>query len=209
MNNIIVCFAGGAGGHLVGVVIDFLLTGNRHVISSNGSYHNLKCLKLLSGRLLDSSLSSNVQELVDIDRIPDFDLCLSHFRNLSALVQKNKKVIYIDFNESDIPVLTQRLAGKISNLMSESTYNILKGSDWPEYSGQLNSENFIDQDLRYKFFNEWFWVIPVNKRNVHRIDFSELKGYDWVPELAKFLGVQDYDVDYLRALIIEYNSKQK
>ena len=208
MNNLIICFPAGGGGHLVGAMCSFLLYGNKFQVKDNGSVHDFQCVRYLDGVTLDYTAESVVQEYADISRLPDFDIALAHFRNLAQLQSLGKKIVYIDFNEDDAEIISSRLVVKMSTLLNQKTYDLLKGTDWPEYN-ELSDGTLDDlKELRTDFIKNWFYSIPVRKNNIFKISFSELESGTWVNELSKFLGVVDYDERFVSEILDEYRRKQ-
>jgi hypothetical protein len=93
MQNLVLCFAGGTGGHFIANLCHTLLYQTSHKTLDNGSVHSLnsKISSYLSGRLLDNSIDSFIQEYNVINGMGEVDLALGHFRNLSLLQQQGKK----------------------------------------------------------------------------------------------------------------------
>lgn len=209
MRNIIVCFPGGAGGHFVASVVNYLIHGKEFSIDQNGSMHSSTVMRYLDGYLLDDSMESIVQELVDIGRLPNFDLAVSHFRNIPALLKQNKKVVYIDIDANDIPEVARRLRMKMSQLINVDTYNILKGTEWPDYESYTHDTVPEDvNNFRIQFLKNWFYVVPVNKDNVFKINFNEMCSEKWVIELAKFLDIHTYNTEFIKTILKAYQEKQ-
>ena len=92
MNNIIICFAGGTGGHFIGSICWNLLFKKKFSVLSDGSMHSFRSKyqksNFLSGRLLDLSDRSFQQESDVINTIGNVDIVLGHFRNLKLLEEK-------------------------------------------------------------------------------------------------------------------------
>jgi len=205
---IVVCFPGGAGGHLVAAIVNYLLTKNQFDIDDNGSVHKFHCVKFLEGKLLDNSLESFVQEYVDIQRLPAVGLCIGHFRNISSLVHYGKTVIYLDIDQEDIGEIAKRLSVKMSTMINRNTYDTLKGQDWPAYD-QLSNRELTDlAQLRLDFIKKWYYTIPVDKSQVFAVKFKGLVEIAWVDKLSQFLSVQQYDKSYVESMLNKYKAMQ-
>ena len=206
--NVIVCFPGGAAGHLVGAIISFITTGKKFAIEDNGSVHGFQCTRYLDGRLLDLSVDSMIQEHVDISRLPDFDLAIAHFRNIAQLQSLGKTIIYVDIDSDDVEVVSNRLQTKMSSLMTREVYDILKGTDWPDYDGIADTALLDLKQIRIDFLQKWFYTIPVNQQNIFRLPFKEITDIKWVDRLTTFLNIPGYDRDFIINILDEYKQRQ-
>lgn len=207
MHNLIICFPGGSGGHLVAGMCKYLLYKEKFAIKENGSVHDVQCDKFLEGRPLDNSLESIVQEYVDINRLKNFDIALAHFRNLSLLSANGKRVVYIDIDQNDIETIAKRLRVKMSDLMNESTYHVLKGADWPSYHSVTEIDLPDINELRIKFLKNWYYTLPVDQSNILKVKFNQLSDPKWCMDLARFLQVDDFDKNFIVEILDKYTSK--
>jgi ribose 5-phosphate isomerase RpiB len=210
LNNLIICFPGGSGGHLIANICANILYSTPISILKNGSVHSFRCSKYLDNIKLDCSTESFLQELADIQRLPDFDLAIAHYRNIMSLREKNKKIIYISIDESDIGNISNRLQLKMSDLINQETYNTLKGSDWPEYGSKVDSNVPDDlNELRLRFFKNWYYIVPVNKTNILEIPFKNLTHQHTIDSIAKFLNISTFNKQYITDKLHEYQESQK
>jgi hypothetical protein len=219
MQNLVLCFAGGTGGHFIANLCHTLLYQTSYKILDDGSVHSLnsKISSYLSGRLLDNSIDSLIQEYNVINSMGEVDLALGHFRNLSLLQQQGKKVIYIEFQSYHKEEIYRRLHKKVSNkeVLTKETYDMLAGADWPSWEEYQTGAEVSELDplgvgLKQKDdLGEWYFILPVNQTNICKITFDEiLRGYELVDKLADFLKITDVDKDKIRAIINEYRGKQ-
>lgn len=219
LNNLVICFAGGTGGHFIAGICYTLLYNEPIQVSTDGSMHSLMRKfgsTYLSGKLLDTTLASYIQELHAIDNMPEFDIITGHFRNLVALQKQNKRIIYIEFTADDRQEIKRRLHKKTSNVnIDKITYEILAGESWPSWdeykSGAIVSE--LDPKICGIRGNDdlidWYFVTPVNQHNLCKISFSEIvSGYELVDKLATFLNVSEFDRPQIYDMIDSYRSSQ-
>lgn len=216
MNNLIICYPGGTGGHFITAICVFLLHKKPFDILLDGSVHSLKLpcqrKKFLNERILDLSPESYKQEYEVIQQFENFDIVLGHFRNLLAISQIGKKIIYITFEQDSKQIITNNLNRKTKNLfpMSEKNYKILAGSSWPSYveylkGAKIKELNTPNEDSK-KYLDEWYYILPYNKSNLLEIKFENL--YNSVDNIANFLNVSSYDQQYIEEKINEYKNKQ-
>jgi hypothetical protein len=212
MNNIVICFPGGAGGHFITGICRYLLNTEKLKLSKSGDAHSAQSPTqsplYLEGRLLDLSVNSYQQELELIDALGDVDIITTHFRNLLALVKQNKKVIYITVSDEDRHILYKRIKIKVPVTVSELHYNAIAGSEWPSYAEYING-NIVDElkpDYQYDWMKDWYYIMPqTTYDNLYEIKFSDiLNGTLNIDKLSEFLNVTNFDKEYLDAIIKEY-----
>jgi hypothetical protein len=219
LHNLVICFAAGTGGHFIASICYTLLYNQTIPLSDDGSMHEIIPAigdKYLSGIILDTTLSSYIQELHAIENMPEFDITTGHFRNLVALQKLGKRIIYIEFTADDRTEIKRRLHQKKTNAQLEKiTYDLLAGESWPSWdeyqSGAVVPElepNIIGLSGKDDLL-DWYYITPVNQKNLCKITFTEiLTGYELVDKLVTFLDVSEFDRPQIYDMIDSYRSSQ-
>jgi hypothetical protein len=225
MQNLIICFPSGAGGHFIANLCCFLLHKKINKIDATGSYHNHSNnyishvddipLDLIS---LDLTPYSYQQEYNLIQAVPAYpSIILGHLRNLKLLQELGKKVIFISFLEQHKIEIKRRLHRKISNKsINKIRYEILAGADWPSWEEYVNGAAVEELDPNglgitgKNDLDDWYYIMPVNTKNMFEIKFEDIvsTGYGFVDGLAHFLNVTEFDKPKIYAIIDEYRSNQ-
>lgn len=218
MQNLVICFAGGSGGHFIANLCHLLLYQTSYKILDNGSVHSLNSniSSYLSGRLLDNSINSFIQEYNVINTMGDVNLALGHFRNLNLLQQQGKKVIYIEFQSHHKEEIYRRLHKKVSNQeLTKETYDMLAGADWPTWQEYQNGAEVTELDplgvgIRgHDDLDDWYFILPVDQTNLCKITFDEiLQGHEIVDKLVDFLNITNVNTEQIYTMIDEYQRKQ-
>ena len=219
MQNLVLCFAGGTGGHFIANLCHTLLYQTSYKTLDNGSVHSLnsKISSYLSGRLLDNSIDSFIQEYHVINGMGEVDLALGHFRNLSLLQQQGKKVIYIEFQSHHKEEIYRRLHKKVNNqkMLTKETYDMLAGADWPTWQEYQNGAEVSELDpsgvglKQNDDLGDWYFILPAIQANICKISFDEiLFGYTLVNKLSDFLNITNVDLEQIYTIINEYRGKQ-
>ena len=209
-----ICFAGGTGGHFVLHVCSHILQNTDIIINRNGSCHQRCHIKntLFVADQYALDLHGLTQEKVYLQSLSHYDFILGHMRDLNTLSKLCNRVIYIDFNKADIYKFTKNLYNKTNTIdITEQTYNILKGTDWPEYGHPL-PQYIIEEikELNIKHYKDWLWLMPEKPKNLFKIDFSNLLDFGWIDSLFDFFEVvpTNQKLQYIKQKQLDYKNAQ-
>lgn len=180
---------------------------------------NYQKSNFLSGRSLDLSDRSFQQESDAINTMGNVDIVLGHFRNLKLLEEKNKKIIYITFKNDQLDTIEKRRLKKRSwtagTKRTKKLYDAIAGADWPTWEEYINGAIVKEletdqQDINgIKDLYEWYYIMPADTKNLFEIKFEDIvSGNIPINELANFLGVAEFDKDYIEFIINDYKNKQ-
>ena len=214
MYNIVICFPGGGGGHFIASICKNLLYNHSIEFQRDGSAHSVLLTHqhqdFLSNRTLDISVDSYAKEYELIDSLQEFDIVIAHFRNIIALTQKNKKVIYITFTPDQKQILYNRIKNKVPDAMlSNSHYTVLAGDDWPSYDEYVKGAKIPTINEGRDWLDDWYYAIPANTADICEIKFSDiLSGNNLIDILSNFLQIKKFDKNYIEAKITEYRKLQ-
>jgi hypothetical protein len=219
MQNLIICFPGGAGGHFIANLCCFLLHEKISKIDATGAYHNsINYISQVDDIPLDLTPCSYQQEYNLIQALPAHpSIILGHLRNLKLLQELGKKVIFISFLDHDKIEIKRRLHRKKSNKsINKITYEILAGVDWPSWEEYVNGATVNELDTNSvgltgkNELDAWYYIMPNDTKNMFEIKFEDivLSGYGFVDGLAHFLNVTEFNKSKIYAIIDEYRSNQ-
>ena len=213
--NIVICFPSGSGGHLLGTLCNMLL-GNRSVEPDKlGSMHNL----FNAGQygVLFVHVGSSQDEVIR-NKMPDRNIAIGHFTNVTLLKEVGKKVIYVTFVPEDLDEIVRRANKKTSvNLKDEKTYKTLAGSEWPSYEEYCAGAPILSSELTHEgkwkvkkiHYSHWVYNLPEDKSNTLEIKFDEINNSNClVDKLANFMCVEQYDKNKVMNTLHTYRSCQ-
>ena len=189
--SVMVCFAPGACGNFVACVIRYMYQQIEIVLGQQGHAHGNGIPYITP--LLNKTLESYLAERETLLNYPEHQLIKAHTRNIPLCLDVTDKVVYINFQATDIPQITLNYFRKndIATL-SESDYNNMQGRDWPTYQQYLNGD--VISELHYHHLGpaiDWYWILPIDQQLVHKIEFIDLykDSKQWIYDLANFLQV--------------------
>jgi len=186
-----VCFAPGTGGNFVACVIRYMYQRIEIVLGEQGHAHGNGIPRVIP--LLNKTLESYLEEREILLNFSKHQLIKAHARNIPLCLDVTDKVVYIDFQATDIPQITLNYFRK-NNIarLSESDYNNMRGRDWPAYQQYLNGDVISElYDHHLGPAVDWYWILPIDQRLVHKIEFIDLynDSKQWIHDLANFLQV--------------------
>ena len=182
MQNLIICFPGGAGGHFIANLCCFLLHEKISKIDATGAYHaSNNYISQVDDISLDLTPHSYQQEYNLIQAVPAHPgIILGHLRNLKLLQELGKKVIFISFLEQHKIEIKRRLHRKKSNKsINKITYKVIAGVDWPSWEEYVNGAAVEELDPNgvgitgKNDLDDWYYIMPVNTKNMFEIKMSE------------------------------------
>lgn len=211
-NNVVIAFAGGTGGHFVLQVCSHILYNTDILIEPDGSCHNKAhvsdCVFVADMYPIDTSSFSLSAEDEYISSLDDHAFVIGHMRNIKALSTK-AKVVYID-HKTTSPSQIYKILVKKTNGISYDAYQLLKGTDWPEYSSNLPDWVLTDIDeIILEHYDNWNWILPDQTDNVFCIPHNELLSGAWAESLCEFLEI-DYasKAEYITQKTSAYRTHQ-
>jgi hypothetical protein len=220
----VVSFAPGSGGHFVGSICQYLLNGIKIVIQPTGSCHGSVEFWGDPDMLLQHQGEAIAHEMMLIQKlkVDPTRVIVTHSRNLFSLREKFDKVVFINFYESDVDIISNKYQKKnFHQPISESSYNKIKDVSWPTYNDFLQglAPDFIYAEINRRVtkqaYEEWVWIIPGLQKtnNIHKIEFSDIfvnDGLQWIYDLNEFLGaiMRSQQIEYIQESWYKYKKLQ-
>jgi hypothetical protein len=179
-------------------------------LGSRGDSHRNGIAKI-TPTSLDKTLESYLEERELLLNFATQPIIKAHVRNIPLCLDITDKVVYINFQEKDIPQITLNYFSKNNiTFLPEQDYNNMRGKDWPTYQQYVNGAvvaELVDHQLGPA--HEWYWILPIDQQRLHKIEFIDLfsDSKQWIHDLVNFLGL-NLDLEQQQYLI-EIWSKYK
>jgi hypothetical protein len=165
---VVVCYPPGAGGNMLGSVLNAAVNNRRFSISNTGDCHQNNVISI-PHYVPSSDLQGVKNEVSAIEsgQYQNSSVIAGHVRNLVAMQSMNYdfwfiKIVFDYNNNNEVDFLHQMLTAKVDMQdRLKNCYSQVRFNNWPdtfeEFLNLPNSNELFRQQNHYTLKN-WFWV---------------------------------------------------